>query len=63
MQGIIPEWKRTSLTLSSDQPVKLSLKDRIKQKLKSKIVQTEAAKQILMSKEYKEYQDFRSEMK
>lgn len=63
MQGAIPQWKRTALAdLNVENIEDRSLKRKLVNALYDKVNQTETAKAIKQSEQFKEYQEFRKEM-
>ena len=61
MQEGIPEWKRTAIVLKGEQQ-KQSLKEQISGKFRNKFNETEFAKKIYKSDNYKEFEQFKKEM-
>lgn len=63
MQETIPEHRRTAVAQFEGEVTEKTRAEIIKERIKEKLLQTEVAQQVMKSEEYKEYQDFRKEMK
>ena len=64
VQGEIPEWKRQALVVTDKEASadKAGLLNKLGQGVKSKIIQTQSAKQFLESEDYKKLAAMRAEM-
>ena len=63
IQSDIPEWKRQSLILIDKEKDNKKAGNRIKDKLKEKFNQTDLAKKLYSSEEFKNYEEVKTEIK
>ena len=63
MQGAIPQWKRTAL-MEVDENIqeRPTMRRRMTNAVKSKFNQTDVARQLYQSEQFKEYQEVRKEI-